>query len=115
MNGNSSQFDQTTHMLDHSLLQGTKSMADKFHYGIIIIMPRNKELEALELILSRGFGHVPNMVYHIYKNRKSKWKGKLYLYIDYDTMRVTELFMTDFSNNKLNVPLTKLEEFEEEE
>lgn len=115
MNGNSSQFDQTTQMLDQSLLRGAKSMADKFQYGIIMTKPTDKEIEALEPILSKGFGHVPNMVYHIYKNRKSKWKGKLYLYIDYDTMRVTELFMTDFSNNKLNVPLTKLEEFEEEE
>jgi len=110
MNGDSSQRDQTSQMLDQSLLRGAKSMADKFQYGIIMTKPTEKELELLEPITSQGFGNLPNMVYHIYKNRRSKWKGKLYLYIDYDTMRVEELFFTDFSGKEIKVPRTVLEE-----
>lgn len=110
MNGDSNQRDQTSQMLDQSLLRGAKSMADKFQYGIIMTKPTEKELELLEPITSQGFGNLPNMVYHIYKNRRSKWKGKLYLYIDYDTMRVEELFFTDFSGKEIKVPRTVLEE-----
>lgn len=115
MNGNSGQIDQTNQMLDQSLLRGAKSMADKMQYGIIMTKPSEKELELLEPITSQGFDELPNVVYHIYKNRKSKWKGKLYLYIDYDTMRVKELFFTDFSGKQIHVPKTILEEHEEED
>lgn len=115
MNGNSNQVDQSSQMLDQSLLRGAKSMADKFQYGIIMTKPNEKELKQLEDITSQGFGKIPNMVYHIYKNRRTKYKGKLYLYIDYDTMRVEELFFTDFSGNQINVPKTILVEHEEEE
>lgn len=115
MNGNTNQVDQTTQALDQSLLRGAKSMADKYQYGIIMTKPTEKELELLEPITSQGFSHLPNMVYHIYKNRKSKWKGKLYLYIDYDTMRVEELFFTDFSGKQIHVPRTVLEDISHED
>lgn len=115
MNGGVSQVDQTNQALDQSLLRGAKSMADKYQYGIIMTKPNEKELELLEPITSQGFGQLPNMVYHIYKNRKTKWKGKLYLYIDYDTMRVEELFFTSFEGKLINVPKTVLEEHEEED
>lgn len=114
MNGNSNSFDQSTQMLDQSLLRGAKAMADKMQYGIIMTRPTEKELGLIESIVTdtqRNFGGhpiMPNFVYHIYKNRKSKYKGKLWLYVDFDTMRQTELFMTDFNNNFIKVPKTDL-------
>ena len=39
----------------------------------------------------------PNLVYSLYKNRGGKWnKIKIWLYIDYSTMRVHDLFVTDY-------------------
>lgn len=115
INGGASQVDQSSEMLDQNLLRGAKAMADKFQYGVMMTKPSVKELEQLEPITSQGFGKVPNMVYHIYKNRKTKWKGKLYLHIDYDTMRIEELFFTSFDGKLVNVPKTVLEEHEEED
>lgn len=119
---NGSEKDGTKQMLDQSMLRGAKSMADKMQYGIIMAVPNEEELKMIEPIVNerQGIGGhpiQPNIVYHIYKNRKSKWKGKLWLYIDYDTMRQTELFFTSFSNELKKVPkvdLYKLQEDEEE-
>ena len=111
---NGEQVDPSTQVLDQRLLRGAKSMADKVQYGVIMARPTAKELEQVEgLIELNEFSNVsefikPNMVHHIYKNRKTKYKGKLWLYIDYDTMRTTELFFTDFNNEKVNIPLTEL-------
>ena len=39
----------------------------------------------------------PNLIYSLYKNRGGKWnKIKIWLYIDYSTMRVHDLFVTDY-------------------
>lgn len=118
---NGSERDASTEMLDQSMLRGAKSMADKMQYGIIMNRPSDKELGMVQSIIDEsqdkrfgGYPIQPNVVYHIYKNRKSKWKGKLWLYVDYDTMRQTELFMTDFSNNLLKVPKTDLLSLQEE-
>lgn len=119
MNGN--EADGSTQMLDQSLLRGAKAMADKMQYGIIMAKPSEKELGLVQPIVEdsqvRQFGGhqiQPNLVYHIYKNRKSKYKGKLWFYVDYDTMRQIELFMTDFSNNLIKVPKTDLLSLQEE-
>ena len=119
MNGN--EADGSTQMLDQSLLRGAKAMADKMQYGIIMAKPSEKELGLVQPIVEdsqvKQFGGhqiQPNLVYHIYKNRKSKYKGKLWFYVDYDTMRQTELFMTDFSNNLIKVPKTDLLSLQEE-
>lgn len=117
---NGSDKDGATQMLDQSMLRGAKSMADKMQYGIIMAVPNEQELKLVQSIVDaqQGIGGhpiQPNMVYHIYKNRKSKYKGKLWLHIDFDTMRTTELFFTDFSHNQVKVPKTKLDDREEVE
>lgn len=117
MNGD--QIDPATQILDQRLLRGAKSMADKMQYGIIMARPSDKELELVQPLVenSQQFGGhpmQPNLVYHIYKNRKSKYKGKLWFYVDFDTMRQTELFFTDFSHNHVKVPKTKLNDLLED-
>jgi replicative DNA helicase len=94
---------------DQNLLRGAKSLADKIHMGMIALAPTQKDLEAIEPILHTGIYPVPNVVYHIYKNRMTKYKGiKLWLYIDYDTMRVTELFATTNDYQLINIQPTEL-------
>lgn len=118
MNGD--QIDASSQVLDQRLLRGAKAMADKMQYGVIMAAPNTKELQLVEPIVSaqQGIGGhpiQPNIVYHIYKNRKTEYKGKLWLYIDYDTMRITELFYTGFNHNQIKVPKTILEDLEAEE
>lgn len=116
---NGEQTDQTNQMLDQRLLRGAKAMADKMQYGVIMARPTPKELQLVEYHklfpdVAYGKSIEPNMVYHIYKNRMTKYKGKLWLHIDFGTMRVQELFFTDFQNRQIDVPLTELSEALEE-
>lgn len=94
---------------DQNLLRGAKSLADKIQKGMIALVPNKQDLEALEPILREGFYPEPNIVYHIYKNRMTKYKSvKLWLHIDYDTMRVRELFLTDNDHNLINIQPTEI-------
>jgi len=95
---------------DSSILRGSKALADKATSGVIALSPTNKDLEAIKPILETGFyPDEPNVVYHIYKNRHSKHKDvKLWLYVDYDTMRQHELFLTTNNYEIVNIEPTKI-------
>ena len=60
--------------------------------------PTEKELVKVEPILREMINKPkPNLIYSLYKNRGGKWnKIKIWLYIDYSTMRVHDLFVTDY-------------------
>ncbi|WP_099301925.1 DnaB-like helicase C-terminal domain-containing protein [Bacillus sp. Marseille-P3800] len=97
---------------DQNLLRGAKSMADKIQKAMIALKPTKKDLESLaptiEAINKNRFGDqlikTPNVVYHIYKNRMTKFKNcKLWLYIDYDTMRQEELYLTSNDYKLLDI------------
>ena len=65
----------------------------------------------LEPILKSGFNHEyePNICYSVYKNRGGKYSRlKIWLYIDYDTMRVHDLFVTDYNFNYLPIEKTQV-------
>lgn len=109
LNGN---FDPASDSFDSRMLRGAKSMADKFTKACIMNQPTEKELKQIEHITKDGYRKLPNMVWHIYKNRESKFKGRLYLYIDFDTMRMEDLFMTDNNGKQINVPERILESVE---
>lgn len=95
--------------LDQNVLRGAKNMADKFSKACVMTRPTNEDLKEIEPIMNKGiWQHEPNMIWHIYKNRHSKFKGRLYLYIDFDTMRMTDLFMTDDNGKLLDVPKREL-------
>lgn len=94
---------------DSTILRGAKSMADKLHRGIVALNPTNKDLEAIDPILKKGFYPTPNIVYHIYKNRDTKYKDvKLWLYVDMDTMRVKELFLTNNDYELVQIKPTEI-------
>lgn len=89
---------------DSTMLRGAKNMADRLNFGIIMLNPTKKELDAVEPILRDRFGKEPNVVYHIYKNRATRYKDcKLWLHIDYDTMRQEEMFLTNNRNELIHL------------
>ena len=75
-----------------------KSIIDKADGALIAMPPSEKELKKVEPILREMINKpAPNLIYSLYKNRGGKWnKIKIWLYIDYSTMRVHDLFVTDY-------------------
>jgi hypothetical protein len=71
-------------------------MADKIDVGIIALEPTEKDLEAISHILNENFMETPNIVFHVYKNRRSQYKGvRLWAKADLGTCRIQDLFVTD--------------------
>lgn len=94
---------------DSTVLRGSKAIADKATKGIIALTPTKKDLEAIEPILKKGFFPEPNIVYHIYKNRETEYKDcKLWLHVDFDTMRQEELFLTKNNYELINIQPTEI-------
>lgn len=83
---------------DQTIVRGAKSIIDKCDGAMIAMPPTEKELVKVEPILREMIGKPkPNLIYSLYKNRGGKWnKIKIWLYIDYSTMRVHDLFVTDY-------------------
>lgn len=83
---------------DQTIVRGAKSIIDKADGAIIAMPPTEKELKKVEPILRELINKpTPNLIYSLYKNRGGKWnKIKIWLYIDYSTMRVHDLFVTDY-------------------
>lgn len=101
---------KNTENADSTVLRGSKALADKATKGIIALTPTKKDLEAIEPILKSGFyPNKPNIVYHIYKNRETKFKDcKLWLYINFDNMRQEELFLTTNDYKVISIKPTKI-------
>ena len=93
---------------DQTIVSGSKAIINKADGAMIGMPPTKKELNKIEPILRRMVGGlIPNVCYSVYKNRGGKWvKVKVWVYIDYDTMRTTDLFCTDYSYSLIEVPKT---------
>lgn len=83
---------------DQTIVRGAKAIIDKADGAMIAMPPTEKELKKIEPITRELINKpTPNLVYSLYKNRGGKWnKIKIWLYIDYSTMRVHDLFVTDY-------------------
>lgn len=83
---------------DQTIVRGAKSIIDKADGAMIAMPPTEKELKKVEPITRELINKpTPNLIYSLYKNRGGKWnKIKIWLYIDYSTMRVHDLFVTDY-------------------
>lgn len=94
---------------DQNLLRGAKAIADKIDLGSILLPVKQKDLEALELILSANTFDRPNLKLSIYKNRRGRYKG-VYLWCkaDLGTCRVKPMFCTTFDYEILNVEDLKI-------
>ena len=80
---------------DQTIVRGAKAIIDKADGALI---PTEKELKKVEPILREMINKpTPNLIYSLYKNRGGKWnKIKIWMYIEYSTMRVHDLFVTDY-------------------
>lgn len=83
---------------DQTIVRGSKAILDKADAGVIAMPPTTKELKKIEPILRQMVNKPqPNLVYSLYKNRGGKVnKIKIWLYINYGTMRTHDLFVTDY-------------------
>jgi len=83
---------------DQTIVSGAKSIIFKADSAMIAMPPTEKEIKKVEPILRELLNcPTPNLVYSLYKNRGGKWnKVKIWLYIDYSTMRTHDLFVTDY-------------------
>jgi len=95
---------------NQNVLRGAKALADKLDFGYIGLTPTKEDLDALAPIINKGFElqEQPNLVFHIYKNRRSKFSNiKLWNYVDLGTCRVKNLFVT--GNDYSLIPVQSLE------
>lgn len=102
---------------DQTIVRGAKSIIDKADGAMIAMPPTEKELKKVEPITRELLNKpVPNLVYSLYKNRGGKWnKIKIWLYIDYSTMRVHDLFVTDYEYKLIkDIEKTYINVFNEE-
>lgn len=96
---------------DVSLVRGAKAIVDKCDIAMIALPPTTLEMSYAEEIIRASVINEaeriayprPNLVYSIYKNRGGRYnKIKIWLYVDYSTMRVHDLFVTDYNYQKLS-------------
>ena len=89
---------------DQTIIRGSKALADKADVAGLMMRPTAAELKKIEPILKNRFGgQKPNVYYAIYKNRGGKYVNvKVWLYVDYSTMRVSDLFCTDYDNKLID-------------
>lgn len=87
-------------------------MADKLDLGYIVLPVSEADKLGIETIVARNKGFLPdpNLVFHIYKNRRGKLNHvRLFVYFDYSTCRTTDLFVTDNKYNLIDVESTVVE------
>ena len=96
---------------NQNILRGAKALADKLDLGYIGLLPTAEDLDALSPIIDKHdfvLRLQPNIVFHIYKNRRSKFQNvKLWSYIDLSTCRTTNLFVTN--NDYVLIPVQSLD------
>lgn len=89
---------------NQNLIRGAKAIADKIDFGSIVLPVTENDLKCLENLIIGNSMIQPNLVYHIYKNRRGKFTGvKLWCTADLGTCRVTPRFLT--SNNYKLIPI----------
>ena len=98
---------------DQNLLRGAKAIADKIDYGAILLNVKDKDLVALEPILSTNIFDYPTIKMSIYKNRRGRYKG-VYLWCkaDLGCCRIKPMFATGYDYELIEMPdiQIKLEE-----
>lgn len=78
-------------------------------FGYVVLPVSDADKLGIETIIAKtqGFLPQPNLVYHIYKNRRGKISHvRLFVYFDYSTCRTTDLFVTDNKYNLIDVEST---------
>lgn len=87
-------------------LRGSKAIADKIDYGVIIAPPTERDLKKIGNIDST---ERPNMSYWVYKNRNNMKNVVIWSKLDLGTMREKFLFATDYQYNPIDLAKTDIE------
>lgn len=86
-------------------LRGSKAIADKVDYGVIIAPPTSHDLKKINNIESEIR---PNMSYWVYKNRNNMKNVVIWSHINLGTMKEEFLFATDYQYNIIDITLTDI-------
>lgn len=82
-----------------AMLKGASAIVEKADFGAIMMRPTEKDKEMVKTLGAKAGvnpNKVPNMIFSIYKNRRSKFtNGKLWVYADLGTCTFESLFFTD--------------------
>lgn len=100
---------KTAKEMDESILRGARSLGDKLDLGYVVLPVSEADKLGIETIVAKiqSFLPQPNLVFHIYKNRRGKLNHiRLFVYFDYSTCRTTDLFVTDNKYNLIDVEST---------
>lgn len=98
--------DEGNKNLDQSAIQGSKSVADKFDFGVIQIPLRKRDEEVVREVSSiasengiKTFGITPTHTMNVYKNRGNRFK-MIRIFIDFNmgTLRMKDIFVTDYND-----------------
>lgn len=104
--------------LDQSSIEGSKSVANKFDLGAIQIPLSVKDEKVVQAIMEAGlgFGVHPTHTINIYKNRGGKHKMvRLFVAFNLGTLRMQDVFVTDYQNEPIVTIKPKKIEFKTEE
>lgn len=90
---------------NESLIRGSKAVADKADLAFITSPIIKEQERGLAERLAAELGTcIPNQILDIYKNRRGKYKNvRLWRYTDLGTCRSIDCFVTDLSNNPIDI------------
>lgn len=94
-------------------LRGSKAVADKIDYGMVMAKPTHKDLKNLKGIISDNEANrrpniKPNMSYWCYKNRNGMSMVVIWTKLDLGTMLEMPLFVTDYNYELIDMKDTKI-------
>ena len=89
-------------------------VSKKIDYGAVLLAVKEKDLQALEPILSKSTFDKPLIKMSIYKNRRGRYKG-IYLWCraDLGTCRIEPMFATGWDYELIQMDDIKIELKEE--
>jgi len=86
--------------LNQNALRGATSLGDKLDYGGIMVKTTAEDIEIVNKIIADNNYPIPNIVTHVYKNRRGKFNDvKIWSAFDHGTCILTDLFITDKNDN----------------
>lgn len=83
---------------NQNLIRGSKAIVDKVDVGVIMLPVSPEESDIVNKIAEDlNMPHMPNMGFHMYKARRSKYRPPtiVWSYADLGTCRIIDLFVTD--------------------
>jgi replicative DNA helicase len=94
---------------NQNVLRGAKAIADKIDLGMITLPVSDQDRTALQEFVQNSCLPMPNIVHHVYKNRRGKFKSiKLWCVADLSICRVNPIFLTDDDYKIINIEDLKI-------